>query len=328
MNDQTGGERAPVVTISGSRGQGDGPDLLSAGPVREPRHLPPGVRKVLRLVAVLAVVVAVPAMVVADRQHRLDVNRADVAAIRLVTVPQPIDLVARQVPLSVRNAGPTALTVKWLQVEQAGLGQQDLRRAVLQPGTDTDLSVDVDQDCKAGSAATPPPSVLVRLQTPRGNEETLRLGTAGSPFASAYQRSFTTQCGILAVTQALRFTQGPPQVRGGSVQVSYRLHNVLGDPVKVLAALQADGLSLRQTGVPTTLGRDATGEVMATYRVTDCAQARVTYAAPAADVPVDDVTPPLYFNLEARHTVVHQTPLLGVDLASALRELVAQHCPG
>ncbi|MCW2543484.1 MAG: hypothetical protein JWM40_1036, partial [Frankiales bacterium] len=61
---------------------------------------------------------------------------------------------------------------------------------------------------------------------------------------------------------------------------------------------------------------------LATYTVIDCAQATVTYPAQAAT----DLTQPLYFNLEGRRTVTHQTPLLGEDLARALTALVAARC--
>jgi hypothetical protein len=60
--------------------------------------------------------------------------------------------------------------------------------------------------------------------------------------------------------------------------------------------------------------------------VNDCRAARVTYAPAPVGLDRDDVTPPLYVNLQGRHTVVHQTPDIGADLAKALRALVAARC--
>lgn len=313
----------PVVVIRDPGAETPPADLLVAGPDRLRRSLPPWLSRVV----VVLLVLLVAAVGLVHRHQRLAAGHRDLDAVQLLLVSQAIGATAGQVPLTVRSTAPFPVTLRWLRVEQGGSPQQALVRTVLQPGLATDLYVDVDDRCRVPAAGSAPASVLLRVVTPRGDEQTLRMATRGTPFASAYHASFSRQCALLAVDDALAFTSSAPRTGAATVTVDYLLRDVLGDPVTVVAAHAADGLALRAVGVPAQLAAGGTAAVRITYAVSDCPQARAAYGA-AQVVPASQLTPPLYVNLEARHTGVHQTPPLAPDLAQALRALVLGRCPG
>ncbi|MGB8652346.1 MAG: hypothetical protein WCD35_16995 [Mycobacteriales bacterium] len=272
----------PPITITDPNRPAGADDVLVSGNEREPWR--PSRRHWQLLGAVLAVLaVTVPVvLVVQHRREQARLDRAALAAVRLVAVlPQeanhnpPPDTA----PLGLRNDGPDDVRVLSLRIDAAGYRDQAVGRLV--EGGVGFLALDVANTppCDARLVTAPPRTVIVTLRTERGDRTTRRL-PLDAELARLLSGLARDRCGYQAPADALQADLAASHADGADLVATFQVYN---RSVLPLTLLGLEGPGLRITTTPAlplaltpqrspnagTLSQQLTVRV----RVTDCARA-------------------------------------------------------
>jgi hypothetical protein len=207
------------------------------------------------------------------RSHERSLDRAALAAVKVIQASTldrlDDDFSSPLVSLTVRNAGPAAVTITGARLDRAGVHDSPIMKAV-PPGTTAELNLSIEDACPA--VLPPQPSkVVLTVLTSRHQKKTVPVDVVGTHFAKNYDGAVKEHCGRVPLAKALHFYTQQTAVSGTTITGSGTFFSSAGYPVTVTALSAGPGVAVvLDHPLPLRFAPDASIDTTLRVTITSC----------------------------------------------------------